>query len=100
MANSAQPIKDNSRRNLNEGNLRDAAEDIKGNATEMLDNFSSKGRRFLEDAQGRAGELYDLSNNWVQENRLVTLVGVAALAGVLGFFIGRRGSEDIDQIEI
>jgi hypothetical protein len=29
------------------------------------------------------------------------MVGVAALAGVLGFFIGRRGgSENIDRIEI
>jgi ElaB/YqjD/DUF883 family membrane-anchored ribosome-binding protein len=99
MANSAQPLKDTL--NRNEGKLRDVADDAKGNASEIMDNLNSKSRQFLEDAQGRASEFYDLSNNWIQENRLITMVGVAALAGVLGFFIGRRGgSENIDRIEI
>jgi ElaB/YqjD/DUF883 family membrane-anchored ribosome-binding protein len=98
MANSAQ-LKDTL--NRNEGKLRDVANDVKGNSSEILDDLNSKGRQFLEDAQSRASEFYDMSNNWIQENRLITMVGVAALAGVLGFFIGRRGgSETIDRIEI
>jgi ElaB/YqjD/DUF883 family membrane-anchored ribosome-binding protein len=99
MANAAQPLKENIRRNLNEVN--DAAGDLKGNASEMFDTLNSKGRQFLQDAQGRASEFYDMSSSWVEENRLVTMVGVAGLAGLLGFFIGRRGgSEKIDRIEI
>jgi hypothetical protein len=99
MANSAQPLKDTA--NRNENKLRDVADDVKGNTSELIGNLNSKSRQFLEDAQGKASEFYDLSSSWVEENRLITMVGVAALAGILGFFIGRRGgSENIERIEI
>ena len=96
MANTAQ-LKDTLRRN--ESNLRDAADDVKGNASEVFDDLNSKGRRLLENAQGRASEFYDMSSSWIQENRLITMVGVAALAGVLGFFIGRRAAAVKTSIE-
>jgi hypothetical protein len=89
MANSAQSFNENIDRNLDDTKLRDGANDL-----------NLKGRQFLEDAQDRASEFYNLSNNWVQENRLITMVGVAALTGLLGFFIGRRsGSESNDKME-
>jgi ElaB/YqjD/DUF883 family membrane-anchored ribosome-binding protein len=101
MANSAQPIKESIHRaqNLAESKIHDAAADFKDSSSGMIDNLNTKSRQFLQDAQGRASEIYDVSSNWVQENRVVTMIGVAAVAGLLGFFIGRRG-ENIDRIEI
>jgi hypothetical protein len=103
MANSALN-KDSTLRNLNEVKTPRSADDPEGNPSETLKhlggNMNSKSRQFLRDAQGRASEFYDLSNNWIQENRLITMIGVAALAGVLGFFIGRRSNENVDRIEV
>jgi ElaB/YqjD/DUF883 family membrane-anchored ribosome-binding protein len=99
MANSAQPIKENFQRNLNDSKIHDVANDTQENASGLLENINSRGRRLLEDAQGRASEFYDLSSGWVQENRAVTMIGVAAVAGLLGFFIGRRGG-NIDRTDV
>jgi hypothetical protein len=99
MANSAQPIKDSFQRNLNDSKIHDVADDAQNNASSLLNNLNSKGRQLLDDAQGRASEFYDLSSGWVQENRVVTMIGVAVLSGLLGFFIGRRGGSS-DQTEV
>jgi ElaB/YqjD/DUF883 family membrane-anchored ribosome-binding protein len=80
-------------------NVKDRVRDVSGDLNEKMDEFSSEGRRFLGDAQERVSEFYDISSDWVQQNRMITTIGLAAVAGLVGYFIG-RSKAPTDSFEV
>jgi hypothetical protein len=80
------PLRDQAQRTFE--NVKERVRD----ATEDLDDMGTEPRRILNDAQQRIGDFYEVSSDWVQQNRLASTLALAAVAGVVGFFIGRGNS--------
>jgi hypothetical protein len=84
------PLRDQAQRTFE--NVKERVRD----ATEDLEDMGTEPRRILNDAQQRIGDFYEVSSDWVQQNRLASTLALAAVAGVVGFFIG-RGSNNRDM---
>jgi len=84
------PLRDQAQRTFE--NVKERVRD----ATEDLEDMGTEPRRILNDAQQRIGDFYEVSSDWVQQNRLASTLALAAVAGAVGFFIG-RGSNNRDS---
>jgi hypothetical protein len=78
---------------IDKDHVRDAANKLGGELEGKVDDFSSQSRQILSDVRERAADLYEISSDWVQENRLITTLSLAAVAGVIGFFLGHSRKE-------
>jgi hypothetical protein len=76
-------------------NMKDRVRDMSSNVSDRIEDLSSQSRRIFGDASERVSDLYDMSSDWVQQNRVVTTIALAAVAGVVGFFIGRGSRSDV-----
>lgn len=85
---SVNPLRDQAQRTFE--NVKERVRD----ATEDFDDVGVNPRRILNDAQQRIGDFYEISSDWVQQNRLASTLALAAVAGVVGFFIGRGSNRE------
>jgi hypothetical protein len=84
------PLRDQAQRTFE--NVKERVRD----ATEDMEDMGTNPRRILNDAQERVGDFYEISSDWVQQNRMASTLALAAVAGVVGFFIGRsNGKRDL-----
>ncbi len=95
MANSmsGSEMKDNLRHNVNKATDRteNKVEGIRDTADRLVSDAKPRIQEAFDGVSHQASDLYKNVNDWLShgQNRTYAMIGLAAVGGILGFFVGR-----------
>ena len=76
-----------------------SAAQMRENVERIRKDVRERATHLAHDAKEKAGEYYGNATDWVSDNKgkALAVVGIIALAGVIGYFVTKKGSEFLEE---